>query len=54
MADTGNNFKKKIRNFTFKALKATVKGILFYAIYFVFMDVFGSNFGYGSRFPADD
>jgi hypothetical protein len=35
MADTGNNFKKKIRNFTFKALKATVKGILFYAIYFV-------------------
>jgi len=35
MADTSNNFKKKIRNFTFKALKATVKGILFYAIYFV-------------------
>lgn len=35
MADTGNNFKKKIWNFTFKALKATVKGILFYAIYFV-------------------
>jgi hypothetical protein len=35
MADTGNNFKKKIRNFTFKALKATVKGILFYVIYFV-------------------
>jgi len=35
MADTGNNFKKKIRNFTFKALKASVKGILFYAIYFV-------------------
>jgi hypothetical protein len=35
MADTGNNFKKKIRNFTFKALKATVKGILFYAFYFV-------------------
>lgn len=35
MADTGNNFKKKIRSFTFKALKATVKGILFYAIYFV-------------------
>ncbi len=35
MADADNNFKKKIRNFTFKALKATVKGILFYAIYFV-------------------
>lgn len=35
MADADNDFKKKIRNFTFKALKATVKGILFYAIYFV-------------------
>jgi hypothetical protein len=35
MADTNNDFKKRVRNFTFKALKATVKGILFYAIYFV-------------------
>jgi hypothetical protein len=35
MADTSDNLKKKIRNFTFKALKATVKGILFYALYFV-------------------
>lgn len=35
MADANNDFKKRIRNFTFKALKATVKGILFYGIYFV-------------------
>jgi len=35
MADTNNDFKTKVRNFTFKALKATVKGILFYGIYFV-------------------
>jgi len=35
MADANNDFKKKVRNFTFKALKATVKGILFYGIYFV-------------------
>jgi hypothetical protein len=35
MADNNNDFKTKVRNFTFKALKATVKGILFYAIYFV-------------------
>ena len=35
MADANNDFKKKVRNFTFKALKATVKGTLFYGIYFV-------------------
>jgi hypothetical protein len=35
MADADNDSRKKIRNFTFKALKATVKGILFYVIYFV-------------------
>jgi hypothetical protein len=35
MADADADFRKKIRNFTFKALKATVKGILFYALYFV-------------------
>jgi len=34
MADANNDSKKKIRNFTFKALKATVKGVLFYGIYF--------------------
>lgn len=28
-------FKKRVRNFTFKALKATVKGLLFYAVYFI-------------------
>jgi len=35
MADTKNDSKKRVRNFTFKALKATVKGILCYGIYFV-------------------
>jgi hypothetical protein len=35
MADANNDFKKRVRNFTFKALKATVKGILLYGIYFV-------------------
>jgi hypothetical protein len=29
------DFKKRIRNFTLKALKATVKGLLFYAVYFI-------------------
>jgi uncharacterized ion transporter superfamily protein YfcC len=35
MADTKNDSKKRIRNFTFKALKATVKAVLFYGIYLV-------------------
>jgi hypothetical protein len=35
MANAENDFKKKVRNFTFKALKATAKGILVYAAYFV-------------------
>jgi len=35
MADANNDSKKTVRNFTFKALKATVKGTLFYGIYFV-------------------
>ena len=35
MVDANDGFKKRLRNFTFKALKATVKGILFYALYFV-------------------
>jgi len=34
MADSKNNPKKRIRNLTFKALKAAVKGVLFYGIYF--------------------
>jgi hypothetical protein len=35
MAEAYDDFKKKVRNFTFKALKATLKGILVYVIYFV-------------------
>lgn len=35
MADKKNNFKTKLRKITFKALKATVKGVLFYAAYFI-------------------
>jgi len=35
MVEKENNFKKRVRNFAFKALKATVKGLLFYGIYFV-------------------
>jgi hypothetical protein len=35
MVDTNTDFKKKARNFTFKALKATVKAVLFYVVYFV-------------------
>jgi len=35
MAEKKNDFKKRVRNFAFKALKATVKGLLFYGIYFV-------------------
>jgi hypothetical protein len=35
MAETYDDYKKKVRNFTFKALKATLKGILVYVIYFV-------------------
>lgn len=35
MADTNTGFKKKLRGIAFRALKATIKGILFYIIYFV-------------------
>ena len=35
MADANNDSKKRVRNITFKALKATVKGVIFYGIYFV-------------------
>lgn len=34
------DFKKRVRNFTFKALKATVKGLLFYAVYFILWTFF--------------
>ncbi|MDH5483083.1 MAG: hypothetical protein OEY22_09430 [Candidatus Bathyarchaeota archaeon] len=35
MADTDGGFTKNLRKFTFRALKATIKGALFYAFYFV-------------------
>jgi uncharacterized ion transporter superfamily protein YfcC len=35
MAEKENNFKKRVRSLAFKALKAAVKGLLFYGIYFV-------------------
>lgn len=35
MANSKKDFKMKLRQITFKALKATVKGILFYAAYFL-------------------
>ncbi|MEM3596945.1 MAG: hypothetical protein QXJ53_02280 [Candidatus Bathyarchaeia archaeon] len=35
MTEKDNSLKRKIRSITFKALKATVKGLLFYALYFV-------------------
>jgi uncharacterized ion transporter superfamily protein YfcC len=35
MADSKKDSKTKLRQITFKALKATVKGVLFYAVYFI-------------------
>jgi len=35
MVEANNNSKKKLRKFSFHALKATIKGSLIYAIYFV-------------------
>jgi hypothetical protein len=35
MVETNNNAKKTLRKFSFKALKATIKGALIYAIYFI-------------------
>jgi len=35
MANTNTGFKKNLRGIAFRALKATIKGILFYIIYFV-------------------
>jgi len=35
MANTNTNFKKNLRGIAFRALKAAIKGILFYIIYFV-------------------
>lgn len=35
MADKKNDFKSKLQKMVYKALKATIKGVLVYAIYFV-------------------
>jgi hypothetical protein len=35
MTEEKKDFKKRLQGFTFKALKATIKGVLFYGIYFV-------------------
>jgi len=35
MAEEEKGFKKRLQKFTGKALKATIKGVLFYGIYFV-------------------
>ncbi|MGB9741275.1 MAG: hypothetical protein ACP5IM_04885 [Candidatus Bathyarchaeia archaeon] len=35
MAKKSSSIKEKIRNVAFKALKATIKGVIFYALYFV-------------------
>ena len=35
MAEAKRDFGKRLREITFKALKATIKGVLFYGIYFV-------------------
>ena len=35
MVETNNDTKKTLRKFSFKALKATIKGVLVYAIYFI-------------------
>ena len=42
MANARNDDSKKLRKIVFKALKATVKGVLFYAIYFVLWMFFAS------------
>ena len=35
MANTNTSFKKNLRGIAFRALKAAIKGILFYIVYFV-------------------
>jgi hypothetical protein len=35
MAEVKKDFKKRIQEVTFKALKATIKGVLLYGVYFV-------------------
>ncbi|MEM2118247.1 MAG: hypothetical protein QW386_04430 [Candidatus Bathyarchaeia archaeon] len=40
MVETTDNLKTKLKKFTFKALKATVKGVIFYVVYFVLWTMF--------------
>lgn len=40
MVEAEDDLKTKLRKITFKALKATVKGVLFYAVYFVLWTMF--------------
>ncbi|MBX5329223.1 MAG: hypothetical protein QHH18_07810 [Candidatus Bathyarchaeota archaeon] len=40
MVEATNNLKTKLKKFTFKALKATVKGVIFYVVYFVLWTMF--------------
>lgn len=40
MAETNEDARTKLRKFTFKALKATIKGVIFYSIYFVLWTMF--------------
>jgi hypothetical protein len=35
MVETNNDVKKKLRKISFKALKATIKAVLIYAVYFI-------------------
>jgi len=40
MVDTNTGFKKNLRKIMFKVLKATLKGVLFYGIYFILWMMF--------------
>jgi hypothetical protein len=40
MVETNNDSRMKLRKIMFKALKATIKGVLFYALYFVLWTMF--------------
>lgn len=40
MVEAADNLKTKLKKFTFKALKATVKGVIFYVVYFVLWTMF--------------
>jgi len=40
VVETNNDLRTKLRKITFKALKATIKGVLFYSLYFVLWIMF--------------